>query len=266
MFLCFFIAGASLCHAKVPQAEMLLNGSLFARGNYFSATFHLESSITQPFTVYTVVIMPDGSMLDTLTLGPKLNPAASNMPRLDPPLLYPLISLNLPSGAPLGNYEVVAAFFDPSKPITGRQAAFLDVSGKFEIVGNSPGPDLWYAKYGPSGTGDVVIIGSVYVASKKDGPGCMTDQTQTWNDAANWVNDLSWLDKDDWRMPTKNELSAICTVKDTVGGFSYSPWYYWSSTGELYISAWCVNFGDCTAAFSSTTGIYGYVRAVRDVE
>jgi hypothetical protein len=112
---------------------MVLNGASFARNDFFSATFQLSRSITQPFTVFAVVIMPDGFMLDALTLGPNVKPLASNMPGLDPPFSYPLISLNLPAGAPLGQYEVVAAFFDPSKQITGRAAAFLDVSGKFTI-------------------------------------------------------------------------------------------------------------------------------------
>jgi len=44
-----------------------------------------------------------------------------------------LLSTNIPTGAPKGSYEMVVAFFDPSKPITGRGDAFLDVSSHFII-------------------------------------------------------------------------------------------------------------------------------------
>jgi len=46
---------------------------------------------------------------------------------------YPLINTNIPAGAPLGSYEVVAAFFDPTKPIHGRPDVFLDVNSKFTV-------------------------------------------------------------------------------------------------------------------------------------
>ena len=265
VFLCFFVAGASLCHAQVPQAQILLNGSSFARGDFFSATFQLNRSITQPFTVYAVVIMPNGSMLDALTLRPKVKPVASNVPQLDTPFSYPLLSLNLPAGAPLGNYEVVAAFFDPSKPITGRADAFLDVSGKFEIVGGNPPTPDWYQTYGPSGSGDVVKIGTMYVASKKDGIGCAIHSIKTWQDALDWANALDWLGKDDWRMPTQDELTAICAVKDTASGFTYIPSWYWSSTEGDANGSWNVNFGDCIGWYYNKTRVY-YVRAVRGVE
>lgn len=255
MFVCLLVAGASLCHAQAPQAEMVLNGTSFARGNYFSASFRLNQSITQPFTAFAVVILPDGStMLDALTLGPNVKPVASNVPRLNLPFSYPLISLNLPTGAPLGQYEVVAAFFDPSKPITGRADAFLDVNAKFEI------PD-------PSGSGDIVKIGSMYVASKWDGTGCAAGEMFTWLNAKDWADELVWLGHDDWRLPTKDELSAICSVKDSAPGFTYdrpSAWY-WSSTGiaGYPTGGWMVNFHECTP---DSTAFMSKVRAVRGVE
>jgi hypothetical protein len=116
----------------VPQAEMRLSGSSCAPGDYFSATFRLNDAIARPFTAFAVVMLPGGGMLDALSLGSDVKPVASNVPRLDP-LSYPLISLNLPMGAPVGEYEVVAAFFDPSRPITGRADAFLDAGEKFVI-------------------------------------------------------------------------------------------------------------------------------------
>ena len=121
----YFAGSSTRCYMDVlfcamsampTPAEMRLNGSSFARDDFFSATFQLNRSITQPFTVYAVVIMPNGFMLDALTLGSKLKPIVSNYPGLNAPFSYPFISLKLPQGAPLGQYEVVAAFFDTSKP------------------------------------------------------------------------------------------------------------------------------------------------------
>ena len=125
----------------------------------------------------------------------------------------------------------------------------------------------WYLKYGPSGSGDVVKIGTTYVASKQDGTGCAVGGKKTWNDASSWAAGLSWLDKDDWRMPAKDELSAICAVKATASGFTYLSEHYWSSTGfdTPYSGAWAVYFGNCTGSESGKPSSY-YVRAVRGVE
>ena len=116
-----------------PVGEIVLNGPSFARGDFFSATFQLDRSITQRFTAYAAVIMPDGSMLDARTLGPNLKPVGKKVRRLDAPFQYSLLSLNIPASAPLGQYEVVAAFFDPSKPIMGLADAALEVSATFTI-------------------------------------------------------------------------------------------------------------------------------------
>jgi len=77
--------------------------------------------------------MPNGSMLDAITLSPALKPVASNVPGLAAPFTYTLLSTRIPTGAPVGAYEIVTVFFDPSKPITGRGDAFLDVSRRFSI-------------------------------------------------------------------------------------------------------------------------------------
>ena len=262
MFLCFLVAMASLCHAQVPQAEMMLNGSSFARGGFFSATFRLDRLITQPFTVFSVIIMPDGSMLDALTLGPDIKPLASNVSRLDSPFSYPLLSLNLPAGAPLGQYEVVAAFFDPSKPITGRQAAFLDVSGKFEIVGGDPG---WYLKYGPDGTDDIAQIGTLYTANWTDSFGCAYGGTMNWDDAMAWADGLNWLEKSDWRLATKNELDAICDAwKNPIGKVWSST--EWGPPNLQSYAAWVTWLGMCVGDLPTPKIYLQCVRAVRDVE
>ena len=252
----------------IPQAEMVLNGASFARGDFFSATFKLNRSIEQPFTVFAVVIMPDGSMLDALTLGPNVEPIASNVPRLDFPFSYPLLSLNLPAGAPLGNYEVVVVFFDPSKPIRGRADAFLDVSGKFGIGAPAPTPTPaldWYAQYGPGGTNDVVKKEKIYVAVFQDRPGCAELGTKTWQGAIDWANGLSWLDKDDWRMPTKDELWMMAM---NPGDYGAIPGCYWSSTdyGDAYPDmAYAYGWGGTMCANNFKTDL-DFVRAVRDVE
>ena len=116
-----------------PPAEIILNDTVFNPGNPFRATFKLHEPITQPFTAFAVVILPGGSMLDALTLGPTLTPVASNVPRLDAGFTYPLLNLPIPQTAPKGIYEVLAAFFKPSKPITGREDARAEVSAKFTI-------------------------------------------------------------------------------------------------------------------------------------
>jgi outer membrane protein assembly factor BamB len=119
-----------------PQAEIILNGSSFSRGDQFTATFQLNESITRPFTAYAVVILPNNSMLNALTLDTPLTPVATNVPGLavpDGPFTFPLINTAIPGGAPLGVYEVVAAFFDPARPITSRTDAFLEASGPFTI-------------------------------------------------------------------------------------------------------------------------------------
>jgi hypothetical protein len=93
----------------------------------------LSESIERPFTAYAVIILPNGSMLNARTLDTPLRPVVTNIPSLSAPFQFPLLSTTIPPGAPKGIYEIVAAFFDPTKPITGRGDAFLDVSATFAI-------------------------------------------------------------------------------------------------------------------------------------
>jgi hypothetical protein len=117
----------------VPQAEVVLNGTSFPKGAPFTATFRLNSSVEQPFTAYAVVVLPDNSMLDALTLSPRLKPVASNVPRLEAPFTYPLLDLNIPQNAPTGNCSVMAGFFTPGQPIRGPQDAFLLAAAPFTL-------------------------------------------------------------------------------------------------------------------------------------
>ena len=114
------------------QAEIRLNAPLFAPGRTMTADFALYETIRLPFSVYSVFILPDGSMIDAVTLGP-VEPFVTFMPGLAAPFNYRLVSVAIPAGAPRGEYEIVAAFFDLCGPITGRGSAFLDVSARFTI-------------------------------------------------------------------------------------------------------------------------------------
>jgi hypothetical protein len=117
----------------IPQAEVVLNGTMFGVGSPFTATFKLNRSIERPFTAYAVVVMPDGFMLDALTLGTEIVPVAENVPRLDASYTYPLMSLNIPQAAPTGDYSVMAGFFTPGQPVTKPEDAFLLATSPFTI-------------------------------------------------------------------------------------------------------------------------------------
>jgi hypothetical protein len=62
-----------------------------------------------------------------------------------------------------------------------------------------------------------------------------------WYDATLYCQLLTIDNKNDWRMPTKDELNVMYTNKDVIGGFVD---YYWCSTpveGDLS-SNWGQNF------------------------
>jgi outer membrane protein assembly factor BamB len=117
----------------IPIAENVLNDTSFKVGEQFVATFKINELIERLFTAYAVLIMPGGKMMNALTLDTPLKPVASNVNGLPAGFTYPLLSVNIPPGAPKREYELVAAFFDPTKPIHSRADAFLDVSAKFTI-------------------------------------------------------------------------------------------------------------------------------------
>ena len=117
----------------IPQAEIVLNKTSFSSGEHLTATFQLNSSIERAFTAYAVVILPNNSMLNALTLDTPLKPVVTNMSSLTAPFTYQLISTTIPGGAPAGDYEVVTAFFDPAQAITGRSDAFLEARGHFTV-------------------------------------------------------------------------------------------------------------------------------------
>ena len=115
-----------------PGAEVVLNGSSFAVGGSFCARFLLHRAILQPFTAYAVIFLPDRSMIDAATLGP-VRPVVEFMPALGAPFSYTLLCTPVPLSAPKGECEIVAAFFDPYRPIAGRPWAFLEASAPFRL-------------------------------------------------------------------------------------------------------------------------------------
>ncbi len=116
-----------------PQAQIVLNGASFSPGDSLTATFKLNESIMWAFTAFAVIILPNGSMLNALTLDTPLTPVATNVPSLSVPFTFPLINTTISAGAPTGTYELLVAFFDPTRPITGRYDAFLVGSKTFSI-------------------------------------------------------------------------------------------------------------------------------------
>ena len=117
----------------------------------------------------------------------------------------------------------------------------------------------WYQQYGPSGTGDVIEIGSMYVASSKDGTGCAGNGTKIWDTACSWGNGLDWLGKTDWRLPNKDEMVTICSNKASLP--SYQAARYWSSTTSS-VHAYCVIDVGCGADVKARADAF-FVRAVR---
>jgi hypothetical protein len=117
----------------VPVAKIVLNNPETRIGGQVDAWFMLREPIDCPFTAFAVIIMPNGKMLNALTLDTPVRPVAENVSRLPAPFSYLLISTTVPPGAPKGVYELVTAFFYVDKTIGSRADAFLETSASFTI-------------------------------------------------------------------------------------------------------------------------------------
>lgn len=134
----------------------------------------------------------------------------------------------------------------------------------FGITGTYEPP--WYYEFGPRGKDEVVQIGQMYVAKWSNHSGSMrSPDARNWHAALQWADELNWLGKDDWRLPTggeDGELSDIYNSKTELG--DYDPQRHWSSTEFDATWAYWVNFQD--GYVSSYRKIHDncWARAVRD--
>jgi outer membrane protein assembly factor BamB len=117
-----------------PIAENVLSSAELKSGDHLEVRFVLHESIEHPFTVFAVIILPGGKMLNALTLDTPLRPVAKNVGRLQAPFSCRLLSTTVPKGAPKGVYEVVTAFFYTGTVIRSRAEAFLEASAAFTIA------------------------------------------------------------------------------------------------------------------------------------
>jgi hypothetical protein len=117
-----------------PVAKIVLNNPETRIGGRVDAWFMLREPVDCPFTAFAVIIMPDGEMINALTLDTPLRPVAKNVSKLPAPFSYLLLSATVPPGAPKGVYELVTAFFYVDKTICSRADAFLETSASFTIA------------------------------------------------------------------------------------------------------------------------------------
>jgi hypothetical protein len=87
------------------------------------------------------------------------------------------------------------------------------------------------------------------------------EKVLNWDDAMLYCQLLTINGKDDWHLPTKEELNDIYHSEND---FILS--YYWSSTEVNGNYAWYQFFSDGFQANGSDKNYLGYVRPVRTIE
>ena len=85
----------------------------------------------------------------------------------------------------------------------------------------------------------------------------------TWSQAMSACNGLSYGGYDDWYLPNKEELNAMYQKKSSIGGFSSSGAYYWSSTEYSSGNAWGQSFYDGSQYYGFSKSNTCRVRCVR---
>lgn len=120
--------------AETNQAEIKLPfGNTYAKGSQFVSDFWLYESIDQAFSAYAAVQLPDGTLFDVNTLSTELLPVAI-LPSLGAPFGGPLLSIQVPAGAPSGNYLMLGCFFfNPAVAIDDPEQSFMMVQTPFTI-------------------------------------------------------------------------------------------------------------------------------------
>jgi hypothetical protein len=94
------------------------------------------------------------------------------------------------------------------------------------------------------------------IAAKKD-----LSDGETWDNAKKICHEYKGGGLNDWRLPSKDELSKLYISKQQIGGFE-DRHYYWSSTASDVNDAWDQSFstGAKSLGYKSDTNL---VRAVR---
>ena len=84
---------------------------------------------------------------------------------------------------------------------------------------------------------------------------------------SNYAAGIAWAysnnGKDDWHLPSRDELSQLYAQRSTVGGFAGGIVFYWTSTEAAPNGAFAVGFHDGSDGGSLLRSQNAYVRAVR---
>jgi hypothetical protein len=90
--------------------------------------------------------------------------------------------------------------------------------------------------------------------------------TMKWKEAIDYAAKLDAHGHQDWRLPTKGELSVLFNNRAAIGGFnvtgSYPAGWYWSGTQNNKWSAWAQRFSD-GYQFTNYKDLRSSVRCVR---
>ena len=158
-------------------------------------------------------------------------------------------------------YAVWELKFRASKSaVVAGDIAVQHTNGTIRYAPQSAWPDTDYAGY--SGYTEIgVCVNSSYMIN-------LVNEQMNWNDA------MAKYPKDNWRMPTKNELKAIYNVKaalNTVlgrisGAEQLKDEWYWSSEPDASDTAWVVYFANWIEYGNPRGGSGVYVRVVRDLQ
>lgn len=127
-------------------------------------------------------------------------------------------------------------------------------------------PADWAAEYGLEGSGEVAVIGDMFVARKADGPGPAEDSDLNWEEAMDYAADLDWLGRTDWRLPTDDELREIFRNVQVLE--DYQKERHWSSSEHPNVperAASVIDFADGRKRYWNKQGRFK-LRVVRSMQ
>jgi hypothetical protein len=110
-------------------------------------------------------------------------------------------------------------------------------------------PSIWLAAQPkPVEIGDKMPDGTIYAGVSPDTGRAMyaaasdASMTMTFNEAKEYASKLDAQGHQNWRVPTKDELSVLFNNRAAIGGFnvsgSYPGGWYWSSSSDYGWGAW----------------------------